>query len=401
MNRQIVTLNAGSSSIKFAVFDEYVRPPTLIASGLAQSVGGARHILVRDRAAVALHEEQWVPSEASAFHADALRRVLAWRTGAFPDARVAVVGHRVVHGGAHFDRPVVVNDDVLAELAALEPLAPLHQSHNIAGIFAARAAWPDVPQVACFDTAFHRGHPFVHDVFALPRSFYRDGVRCYGFHGLSYEYVMGRLRAIAPREAAGRVVVAHLGNGASMCAILNGASVACTMGFSSLDGLPMGTRCGRLDPGVILYLLLEKKLGVAELSEMLWTESGLKGLSGISNDMRELEASDQPQAREAIDYFVSRVRYELGGLAAALDGLDAIVFCGGVGENSWSIRDRVLEGMDWIGIKVDRTANRAGAERISSAGSGVRVFVIRTDEEAIIAQRAVELLALQVFLTAR
>jgi acetate kinase len=400
MNRQIVTLNAGSSSIKFAVFDEDGCRPTLIASGLAQTVGGARHIRVRDGTAAVLHDEQWSPSEASAFHADALHRVFAWRSQSFPDARVAVVGHRVVHGGVNFDRPVVVTDDVLAELAALAPLAPLHQLHNIAGIFAARAAWPDVPQVACFDTAFHRGHPFVHDVFALPRSFYRDGVRCYGFHGLSYEYVMGRLRAIAPLAAAGRVVVAHLGNGASMCAILDGASVACTMGFSSLDGLPMGTRCGRLDPGVILYLLQEKKLGVAELSEILWTQSGLKGLSGISNDMRELEASDQPQARETIEYFVSRVRYELGGLAAALDGLDAIAFCGGVGENSWSIRDQVLEGMEWIGIDVDQTANRAGAEVISSARSGVRVFVIRTDEEAIIARHAAEVLALGV-LTAR
>jgi acetate kinase len=396
MTQQIVTLNAGSSSIKFAVFDQDGSAPAMIAAGLAETVGAAQHILVRDRAAVVLHEERWPSCETGAFHADGLRRVLAWRTQAFPNANVVVAAHRVAHGGVHFDRPVVVTDRVLAELSALAPLAPLHQPYNIAGIVAARQAWPDVPQVACFDTAFHRGHPFVHDVFALPHAFYREGVRRYGFHGLSYEYVTGRLRAIAPLQAAGRVVVAHLGNGASMCAIRNGASVASTMSFTALDGLPMGTRCGQLDPGVILYLLQEKKFGAAELSELLYTESGLKGMSGISHDMRELEASDRPQARQAIEYFVSRIRHELGGLAAALEGLDAMVFCGGIGENAWRVREQVLEGMRWIGIDLDRTANRAGAEVISSDRSGVRVFVIRTDEEAIIARHAVELLARRV-----
>jgi acetate kinase len=395
MIHQIVTLNAGSSSIKFAVYEEDGGAPAPIATGLAQMVGGARHIAVRDAAAVVLHEQQWSSFDSGTFHADALARILAWRGAAFPDASVAAVGHRVVHGGVHFDRPVVVTDDVLAQLTALVPLAPLHQPHNIAGIAAAREAWPAVLQVACFDTAFHRGHPFVHDVYALPRSYYREGVRRYGFHGLSYEYVIGRLHDVAPLQAAGRVVVAHLGNGASMCAIRNGASVACTMGFSTLGGLPMGTRCGQLDPGVVLYLLGEKKLDVPALSEMLHAQSGLKGLSGISHDMRELEASDQPGARQAIDYFVSRVRYELGGLAAALDGLDAIVFCGGVGENSSSIRAKVLAGMGWLGIELDQSANRAHAEVISAAGSSVTAFVIRTDEEAIIARHAAELLNVQ------
>jgi acetate kinase len=395
MTQQILTLNAGSSSIKFAVFDQDGGAPTMSAAGLAEMVGAARHILVRDRAGSVLHDERWSSAEASTFHTEGLRRVLAWRAQAFPNANVAAAAHRVVHGGVHFDRPVVVTDGVLAELSALVPLAPLHQPHNIAGIVAARDAWPDVPQVACFDTAFHRGHPFVHDVFGLPQAFYREGVRRYGFHGLSYEYVAGRLRTIAPLQAAGRVIVAHLGNGASMCAIRDGTSVASTMSFTALDGLPMGTRCGQLDPGVILYLLQEKKLNPTELSELLYSQSGLKGMSGISQDMRELEASDRPEARQAIEYFVARIRHELGGLAAALEGLDAMVFCGGIGENAWRLREQVLEGMGWIGIDLDRSANRLGAEVISSDASSVRVFVIRTDEEAMIARHAVELLASQ------
>ncbi len=365
----------------------------MIANGLAEMVDSARRVLVRDRAGNVLHEERWYSSDTGAFHSDGLRRLLAWRTRAFPNVEVAVAGHRVVHGGVHFDQPVVVTARVLKELWALVPLAPLHQPHSIAGIVAAREAWPDVPQVACFDTAFHRGHPFVHDAFALPLELYREGVRRYGFHGLSYEYVSGRLRAIAPLQAAGRVIVAHLGNGASMCAIRNGTSLASTMSFTALDGLPMGTRCGQLDPGVILYLLQEKKLSPAALAELLYTESGLKGLSGISHDIRELESSDRPAARRAIEYFVSRIRYELGGLAAALEGLDAMVFCGGIGENSWRVREQVLEGMRWIGIDLDREANRAGAEVISSERSRVRLFVIRTDEETMIARHAVELLA--------
>jgi acetate kinase len=393
MIQQIVTLNAGSSSIKFAVFELDGGAPRMSASGLVEMHAAARHIRVRDHAGILLHEEHWSGSEASTFHTDGLRRVLAWRSLAFPNADVVAAAHRVVHGGVHFDRPVVVTNGVLAKLSALVPLAPLHQPHNIAGIVAAREAWPDVPQVACFDTAFHRGHPFVHDVFALPPAFYREGVRRYGFHGLSYEYVIARLRIIAPQRAAGRVIVAHLGNGASMCAIRNGRSIASTMSFTALDGLPMGTRCGQLDPGVILYLLQEKKLGPSELSELLYSQSGLKGMSGISHDMRELEASDRPEARQAIDYFVARVRYELGGLAAALEGLDALVFCGGIGENAWRVRELVLEGTGWIGIDTDRSANRLGAEIISSDRSGVPVFVIRTDEETMIARHAVELLA--------
>ena len=291
-----------------------------------------------------------------------------------------------MHGGIGYNTPMIVTDEVLRNLEALVPLAPLHQPHNIAGILAAREAWPHVQQVACFDTAFHRDHPFVNDVFALPRSYYDEGVRRYGFHGLSYEYVTAKLREISPLHAAGRVVVAHLGNGASMCAIRDGHSIASSMGFTALDGLPMGTRCGQLDPGVVLYLMQEKKMTADAIADLLYRDSGLKGLSGVSHDMRELEASDKPEAREAIDYFVFRIRRELGGLAAVLEGLDAMVFCGGIGEHAWRVRERVLEGMEWIGIELDYTANRASAGIISSQRSRVRVFVIPTDEEAMIAR---------------
>jgi acetate kinase len=243
-----------------------------------------------------------------------------------------------------------------------------------------------VQQVACFDTAFHRSHPFVDDVFALPRRLYDEGVRRYGFHGLSYEYITGRLAEISPLHAAGRVVVAHLGNGASMCAIRDGHSVASTMGFTALDGLPMGTRCGQLDPGVVLYLMQTKQMTADAVADLLYRDSGLKGLSGVSHDMRELEASDDPHAQQAIEYFVFRIRRELGGMAAVLKGIDAFVFCGGIGENAWHVRERVMEGMEWIGIELDRCANRANAQVISSERSRVRVFVIPTDEEAMIAR---------------
>ncbi|MEJ0020458.1 MAG: acetate/propionate family kinase [Acetobacteraceae bacterium] len=413
MTGHVITLNAGSSSIKFALFDG----ATCLASGLVEELHDKRHIVVHGHAdataqgdpgatahddpggataqgdssatpqgeagGATAHDVSW--SAATPFHADALTRILEWCRTAFPHVQIAAAGHRVVHGGVHYVSPVVVTDEVLDGLRTLIPLAPLHEPHNIAGILAAREAWPDVPQVACFDTAFHRSHPFVNDVFALPRRFYDEGVRRYGFHGLSYEYVSGRLRQIAPLHAAGRVVVAHLGNGASMCAIRDGQSVASSMGFTALDGLPMGTRCGQLDPGVVLYLMQAKHMTAEQIADLLYRESGLKGLSGISHDMRELEESDRPEAREAIEYFVFRIRRELGGLAAVLKGIDAVVFCGGIGEHAWQVRERVLEGMEWIGVELDRGANQAGAQVISTERSRVRVFVIPTDEEAMIA----------------
>ena len=384
MTRHVVTLNAGSSSIKFALFEAEDAALKAVAVGQVEMRGVQRHIAVHDGAGALIHEARW-EADAAEFHVDALNCILAWRKQAFPQATVVAAGHRVVHGGIHFVAPVLVTDAVLDELRKLIPLAPLHQPHNIAGILAAQKAWPHVQQVACFDTAFHRAHPFVNDVFALPRQFYDEGVRRYGFHGLSYEYVTGQLRQIAPLYAAGRVVVAHLGNGASMCAIHDGHSIASSMGFTALDGLPMGTRCGQLDPGVVLYLMQEKKMSAEAITDLLYSQSGLLGLSGVSYDMRELEASDKPEAQQAIEYFVFRIRRELGGLAAVLKGIDAFVFCGGIGENAWHVRERVLEGMEWIGIELDRTANRASAQVISSERSRVRVFVIPTNEEAMIA----------------
>jgi len=387
----VVTLNAGSSSIKYALFELDHGAPQAVAVGLVESVGEARHIKVKDGAGKVIFEERW-ENVSAPFHTDALNRILAWRQTAFPGVDVVAAGHRVVHGGTRYDAPTLVTEDVLEYLRSLTILAPLHEPHNIAGIEAAMQAWPHVQQVACFDTAFHRAHPWVNDTFALPRQFYEDGVRRYGFHGLSYEYVTGKLREIAPHHAAGRVLVAHLGNGASMCAIRDGQSVASSMGFTALDGLPMGTRCGQLDPGVVLYML-EQGMSAAEITNILYKESGLKGLSGISADMRELEQADTKEAREAIEYFVFRIRREAGGLAAILKGLDAFVFCGGIGENAWHVRERVLEGMEWIGVELDREANRASAPVISSERSRVKVFIIQTNEEAMIARHTLDLIS--------
>jgi acetate kinase len=388
----VITLNAGSSSIKFALFAVDEGEPSARALGLAETRDNNRSLKVHDTKGAITHEEAWQGDSEAGFHTDALHRVLAWRRAAFPDVTVVAAGHRVVHGGLRFDAPTMVTDEVLDYLRSLIPLAPLHQPYSIAGIQAAQAAWPHVQQVACFDTSFHRAHPYVDDTFAIPRALYDEGVRRYGFHGLSYEYVSGKLFEIAPHHAAGRVVVAHLGNGASMCAIRDGHSIASSMGFTALDGLPMGTRCGQLDPGVVLYLLQEKKMTAAAIADMLYKESGLKGLSGLSSDMRELEAAGTAEAHQAIEYFVFRIRRELGGYAAVLKGLDAIVFCGGIGENDWHVRERVLEGMEWIGVEMDRVANRAGKQIISSERSRVRVFVIPTNEEAMIARHTVTLL---------
>ncbi len=271
-----------------------------------------------------------------------------------------------MHGGPDLAEPMLIDSRDRCKLKRLIPLAPLHQPHNLAGIEAAMKAFPSTPQVACFDTAFHRSHPFVDDTFALPRSYYDEGVRRYGFHGLSYEYITRQLRKIAPQIAREDVIIAHLGNGASMCAIRDGRSIASTMGFTALDGLPMGTRCGQLDPGVVLYLMAEKKMSADEISDLLYKNSGLKGMSGISQDMRELEASDSPAARDAIAYFVSRIRRELAGLAATVDGVEGIVFTGGIGEHSWRVREAVLNGMDWMGVELDSEANRANAQIISA-----------------------------------
>jgi acetate kinase len=302
------------------------------------------------------------------------------------------VGHRVVHGGPKYDRPVLIDNDVLADLERYVPLAPLHQPNNLAPIRAILARSPELPQIACFDTAFHRDHGALADYYAIPQRLHDEGVRRYGFHGLSYEYIASRLPDVAPEIASGRVIVAHLGSGASMCALMGGRSVESTMGFTALDGLPMGTRPGRIDPGVALYLIQEKRMSAAEVQDFFYRECGLKGLSGVSNDVRELEASSDPKARFALDYFAHQVGLQAGLLAAALGGLDAFVFTAGIGENSPSMRTRIVEKLAWLGAALDPVANAAG--RISIAGRDGRIglYVVPTDEEIMIAHHTLALL---------
>ncbi len=348
----ILTLNAGSSTVKYALFRR---------DGLEE--------LARDT----------IEETGAAAMTKALEVV------ARANVTVTGVGHRVVHGGVTASAPRRLDDLLLAELEQLVPLAPLHQPHNLSGIRASRAAFPAALQVACFDTAFHRTHDFVEDVFALPRRYYDEGVRRFGFHGLSYEFIAEELRRVAPAIAEKRVVVAHLGSGASMCALRDGKSVASSMGFSALDGLPMGTRTGSLDPGVLLYLL-SKGATVKELETLLYKESGLKGLSGESNDMRALLASTAEPARQAVEYFVHRCAREVASLAAAVRGLDALVFTAGIGERSAVIRRRISERLDWLGLSLDETANDASQLVISTPASRVTVLVLPTNEELCIAQ---------------
>ncbi|WP_144299395.1 acetate/propionate family kinase [Elioraea rosea] len=386
----VLVVNAGSSSIKLEVFGAEAALPSL-ATLLFEGIGSRPAMRAKDDAGAVLVQRAW-EADGPATHRDAFGEVMAW-LGGFLGARcVEVIGHRVVHGGADHAAPVIVDATVRAALANLVTLAPLHQPHNLAGIDAMTALYPAVPQVACFDTAFHRGHPFVADAYALPRAMYDEGIRRYGFHGLSYEYVAHRLAEDFPALAAGRVVAAHLGNGASMCAIAGGRSIDSTMGFTAVDGLPMGTRTGQLDPGVILHLVSEG-WDTKRLTRLLYHDSGLKGLSGVSNDMRDLEASPDPAAAEAIGYFVYRIRRELGALAAAMGGLDAVVFTAGIGENSPTIRAAVCSGMEWLGIEMDETANEAGETVFSTPASRVTLLRIPTDEERMIARHALALLA--------
>lgn len=383
-----LVLNAGSSSLKFGLFEG--RHPGLIVGGQVEKIGGAAVLHLRDAEGTSLVDTA-LPPHAAGDHAGALKAVLHEITGRFPDARISAVGHRVVHGGMDYAAPTVITPKVLHDLEQLEPFAPLHQPHNLAGIRAALAAFPEARQVACFDTAFHRNHPFVNDTFALPRSYYDKGVRRYGFHGLSYDYISGALAETAPTLHAGRVVVAHLGNGASMCGLLGGRSIASSMGFSALDGLPMGTRSGQLDPGVVLYLMDTEGMDAAAISDLLYRKSGLLGMSGVSSDMRTLLASDAPGAREAVEYFCFRIRRELGGLAAALEGLDAVVFTGGIGENAAPVRAQVCRGLHWLGIELDEDRNLRNDRVISTDLSRVRVLVMPTNEEIVIARAAMAL----------
>jgi acetate kinase len=324
----------------------------------------------------------------------ALDSLASWLRSKYGGARVLGVGHRVVHGGARFTGPTVVTPAVLDELAALIPLAPLHQPYNLAAIDAVFRRLPDVPQVACFDTSFHRGQPAVAEVIPLPRELCRSGLQRYGFHGLSYEYIASILPQVAPEIAAGRVIVAHLGSGSSLCALKNGKSVDSTLGFTALDGLCMGTRPGAIDPGVILYLFQSLGLSAKEVEAVLYKKSGLLGISGISNDMRDLLASSEPGAQLALDYFVYRAAKEIGALAAVLNGLDGLVFTAGIGEHSVEIRRRICEASAWLGIDLDREANASKRPRITSAKSRVSAWVIPTNEELMIARQTGLLLGL-------
>jgi acetate kinase len=393
MAESVLTINAGSSSLKFSAYrigdDDR---PILSAKGQVDGIGTSPRLVAEDAEGQALVDRHW-PDDLGLGHADFFRVIGSWLREHFGGrASLLGVGHRVVHGGIEFTAPVRVSPTVIAKLETLCPLAPLHQPHNLAGIGAVAAVQPDLPQVACFDTAFHRGHPELADWFALPRRFYDDGIRRYGFHGLSYEYIAGVLPEVAPEIANGRVVVAHLGSGASMCAIKAGRSTDSTMGFTALDGLPMGTRCGALDPGVVLHLNRAYGMDADAIEHMLYHECGLKGVSGISNDMRALLASDDPRAAQAIDLFVWRIGRELGALAAVLGGLDGLVFTAGIGERSPEIRERVCANAAWLGIELDHAANRAGGPRISTARSRVAVYAIPTDEELMIARHTLAVL---------
>ena len=381
----VLTLNAGSSSIKFALFAAAAPWPRLMAQGQVQGLGAQPSFAVSIVDGQSLQRPM-----AGGDHAAGIEQILEWLKEAFPEIAIKAVGHRVVHGGVNYAAPTIVDDRVLEELRELEPLAPLHQPHNVAGIDAARKVFPFAPQIACFDTAFHRGQSFVNEAYALPRAYYERGLRRFGFHGLSYEYIALRLRELEPVLSCGRVIVAHLGNGASLCAMKDGRSVATTMGFSALEGLPMGTRCGQIDPGLLLYLLEHDKKSPEALGDLLYEQSGLKGLSGISQDMRALEASDNPKASEAIAYFTHRIRMGIGALTAALGGLDALVFTAGIGEHSARVRAEVLSGLDWLGLTLDTKANARNDMRISAKEAKIPVFVLATNEEATIAQHTVK-----------
>lgn len=393
MSGTVLVVNAGSSSIKFQLFERLPGDELeLEFKGQMEGIGTRPHLIAKDAQGNVLVDDSFARTQVASV-GDALDQLEDWLEGQLKGVLPEAIGHRVVHGGPEFSAPILIDEAVLAKLEKLVPLAPLHQPNNLAPIREIRERYPSVPQVACFDTAFHRGHPEVADRFAIPDHYYRDGIRRYGFHGLSYEYVAQRLTQIDPALAAGRVVACHLGSGASMCAIQAGRSVDSTMGFTAVDGLPMGTRTGQLDPGVVLYLLQDKGFDAKRIERFLYNEGGLKGLSGISNDVRDLLASDTAGARLALDYFVYRIVREAGGLAAAMGGLDGIVFTAGIGEHSPEIRGRVIERLAWLGLELDGEANAASERLISTASSRVRAYIVRTNEELMIARHTLHLIA--------
>jgi acetate kinase len=390
MNDAILVLNAGSSSIKFSLFSE--NPLALLAGGQMAAIHTEPKFVARNAAGKPLAEKRWPAQKLG--HEGALAHIVDWLKSTYgSEHRLAAVGHRVVHGGADYAAPVRVDAAVLAKLERLIPLAPLHQPHNLSPIRALLERSPDLPQVACFDTAMHRSNPPVAQMFALPAELSEAGVRRYGFHGLSYEYIASVLPQIDPNAARGRTVVLHLGNGASMCALHAGRSVASTMGFTAVDGLPMGTRCGAIDPGVMIYLMDERGMDARALEKLIYQQSGLLGVSGVSSDMRVLLESAEPRAKVAVDLFIYRIGRELGSLAAALGGLDAIVFTAGIGERSIPIRERVCRQAAWLGVELDTQANAKHGPRISTASSRVAAWVVPTNEELMIARHTREVLS--------
>lgn len=385
MNDYILILNAGSSSLKFCVF----RPPdkdkmVMIVRGQIEGIGGAATLSVKDANGKSLVSKKDYNGIGDAL--GALDVLAEWLRSQFTKAHIVGVGHRVVHGGTRYFLPTIISNEVLHDLRQLVPLAPLHQPYNLAAIEAVTNRLPEVPQVACFDTGFHRGHDRVIDLVPLPEDLRKHGIQRYGFHGLSYEYISSMLPQVAPEMKHGRVIVAHLGSGASLCAFRNGKSVDSTLGFTALDGLCMGTRPGALDPGVVLYLFQTLGLSASEVETILYKKSGLLAISGLSNDMRILIEDGGDQATLALDYFIYRASKEIGALTAVLKGIDTLVFTAGIGENSPLIRQRICEASSWLGIDIDQDANISNNLRISTPNSKVAVFVIPTNEELMIAR---------------
>jgi acetate kinase len=382
MTEAILVINAGSSSIKFAAYGAAeAEEPALIGKGQIEGIGSQPRFVVKAPDGGVLDEHRWTDGELA--HAEAFAFIISWIERNASNVHLAAAGHRVVHGGLSYTKAVRIDDTVMSRLDQLVALAPLHQPHNLAAIRAMAAVNPDLPQVACFDTAFHSTQLQLATMFALPRAMRDQGIRRYGFHGLSYEYIARQLPTHAP--CAARVIAAHLGNGASMCAMLDGRSIETTMGFTAVDGLPMGSRTGSLDPGLVLYLMQELGMDAAAIEDLLYKRSGLLGISGISNDMRALLASSDPRAREAVDFFVYHIAKHFGALAAVMEGVDALVFTAGIGENAAEIREAVCRRLAWYGIELDPESNRRGVARITRADSKVSAWVIPTDEEKMIA----------------
>lgn len=393
MDAFALILNAGSSSLKFCMFRQADGTPWQVeARGQIEGIGTSPHMTVKDADGTRKLDQQLDSKVRDG--RGAIDTLAAWLRSHYQGGRIAGVGHRVVHGGPRFSAPVVVTKEILAELKELTPLAPLHQPHNLAPIEAIFDRMPDAPQVACFDTGFHRGHAPVATLVPLPRELCKGGVERYGFHGLSYEYIASVLPEVAPEIANGRVIVAHLGSGASLCAIRNRKSIDTSMSFTAVDGLCMGTRPGAIDPGIVLYLFQKVGLTVKQVEDVLYKKSGLLGISGISNDMRDLLGNSEPAAKLAVDYFIFSAAKQIGALAAVLNGVDAVVFTAGIGENSAEIRERVCEASAWLGLELDEAANNARGPRISKPGSKVSAWVVPTNEELMIARHTWNLLGL-------